>query len=170
MKSQCLTRQTYVNMLRLLRSCSMPQCHSTRSFGACMSNFMCSEGSPFQRGRLASSQVSASAFQLGARKSGRGRHCGRHIAPCHLRRGTGKHLHVKTRILPSAQSRDHFVPAHLVGQRPWQVTICIEGNISAGKSTFLTDIIEGSDTLKVQHPSVYKSFISLATHSSFMIH
>lgn len=30
-----------------------------------------------------------------------------------------------------------------------QITLCVEGNISAGKSTFLADIIEGSDTLKV---------------------
>ena len=89
--------------------------------------------------------------------------------------GIKRHPHATAHIVPSAQSRDHFVPARLVGEHhghlPSKVlTLCVEGNISAGKSTFLADIIEGSDTLKVQHPSVYKSFISLATHSSFMIH
>jgi len=32
------------------------------------------------------------------------------------------------------------------------VTLCVEGNISAGKSTFLSDIIEGSKILKVRFP------------------
>ena len=32
------------------------------------------------------------------------------------------------------------------------VTLCVEGNISAGKSTFLSDIIEGSKVLKVRFP------------------
>ena len=35
------------------------------------------------------------------------------------------------------------------GQRSG-VTLCVEGNISAGKSTFLADIIEGSKILKVR--------------------
>ena len=34
------------------------------------------------------------------------------------------------------------------------VTLCVEGNISAGKSTFLSDIIEGSKVLKVRFPQV----------------
>lgn len=33
--------------------------------------------------------------------------------------------------------------------RGGQITLCVEGNISAGKSTFLADIIEGSKVLKV---------------------
>jgi hypothetical protein len=33
--------------------------------------------------------------------------------------------------------------------RGGQITLCVEGNISAGKSTFLADIIQGSETLQV---------------------
>jgi hypothetical protein len=114
----------------------------------------CSSGPTFRHEHLASSQVRAPAFQLVARKSGRGRQRGRRIAPCDLSRGIKRHPHATAHIVPSAQSRDHFVPARLVGEHhghlPSKVlTLCVEGNISAGKSTFLADIIEGSETLKV---------------------
>ena len=42
-----------------------------------------------------------------------------------------------------------FVSSH---ERRSGVTLCVEGNISAGKSTFLSDIIEGSKILKVRFP------------------
>lgn len=39
-----------------------------------------------------------------------------------------------------------------------QITLCVEGNISAGKSTFLAEIIEGSEILKVCTTVLFFSF------------
>ena len=49
------------------------------------------------------------------------------------------------------------------------VTLCVEGNISAGKSTFLSDIIEGSKILKVRFPyrPVAFSWNALTVNSMF---
>ena len=48
----------------------------------------------------------------------------------------------------SAQRRTSGSP------RGGQITLCVEGNISAGKSTFLGDIIEGSEMLKSAGTSI----------------
>ena len=47
----------------------------------------------------------------------------------------------------SAMVTHHLLPRTSGSPRGAQITLCVEGNISAGKSTFLGDIIRGSDTL-----------------------
>ena len=50
--------------------------------------------------------------------------------------------YVKQTITTCA-AHTNFTPAHK------QITLCVEGNISAGKTTFLSEIVEGSIPLKV---------------------
>ena len=85
-------------------------------------------------------------------------------------------LHTQCAVTASARcrfSRSYRIPAHQPArarhfcrpnvairamsivsshERRSGVTLCVEGNISAGKSTFLSDIIEGSKVLKVRFP------------------
>jgi hypothetical protein len=49
--------------------------------------------------------------------------------------------------------------------RGGQITLCVEGNISAGKSTFLADIIQGSETLKVRGAYIHQLCLFLSSSS-----
>lgn len=52
--------------------------------------------------------------------------------------------------LSDGEDAEEAPPRTSGSPRGEQITLCVEGNISAGKSTFLADIIDGSETLKVR--------------------